>query len=93
VLPVLSGHLSQREAGSGMSDYATFDQWRMDRADSLYDEQCWREDRDELLGLQRLAGAYFDAFVKDEGRRRAASMQFDSPSKSGPVVPQRRDVA
>jgi hypothetical protein len=70
----------------------TRDQWEMDRADSAYEEQCWREDRDELLGLSREAQA-FDAFVKDEGRRRAASMQFDAPKGSGPSLPVRRDVA
>jgi hypothetical protein len=70
----------------------TRDQYDLDRVESLYDEQCWREDRDELLGLSREAQA-FDEFVRDEGRRRAASMQFDTPVKSGPVVPQRRDVA
>jgi hypothetical protein len=74
-----------------MSDL-TRDQWEMDRADSAYEEQCWREDRDELHGLTRTFPT-LDEFVKDEGRRRAASMQFDSSSGSGPVVPRRRDVA
>ena len=76
-----------------MSD-PTRDQYDIDRAESLYDEQCWREDRDELHG-HRYRGLFtpWDEFVKDEGRRRAASMQFDAPVKSGPVVPQRRDVA
>jgi hypothetical protein len=70
----------------------TRDQWEMDRADSAYEEQCWREDRDELLGMTREAQA-FDEFVRDEGRRRAASMQFDAPVKSGAVVPQRREAS
>ena len=74
-----------------MSD-PTRDQYDMDRADSLYDEQCWREDRDELYGLAGTSTEWAE-FIKDEGRRRAASMQFDAPGKSGPVVPQRRDVA
>lgn len=74
-----------------MSD-PTRDQWEMDRADSAYEEQCWREDRNELLGLSREAQD-FDEFVRDEGRRRAASMQFDAPDKTGPTVPVRRDVA
>jgi hypothetical protein len=37
-----------------MSDYydpATLDQSEMDRAEAAYELQCWREDRDELLGL------------------------------------------
>lgn len=70
----------------------TRDQYEMDRTDSLHDEQCWREDRDELLGLTRTFPT-LDEMVRDEGRRRAASMQFDSSSGSGPVVPRRRDVA
>lgn len=74
-----------------MSD-PTRDQYEMDRIDSLYDEQCWREDRDELHGLTREAQDFVE-FVRDEGRRRAASMQFDAPDTSRPVVPQRRDVA
>jgi hypothetical protein len=64
----------------------------MDRADSAYEEQCWREDRDELLGLP-VRRPTWDEFVKDEGRRRAASMQFDAPKGSGPSLPVRRDVA
>jgi hypothetical protein len=70
----------------------TRDQYDLDRTESAYDEQCWREDRDELLDLLRTYPT-LDEFVKDEGQRRAASMQFDTPVKSGPVVPQRRDVA
>jgi hypothetical protein len=70
----------------------TLDQLNLDRAESAYDEQCWREDRDELHGHTRSAMS-FDEFVKDEGRRRAASMQFDTPQKSGPVVPKQRGAA
>jgi hypothetical protein len=70
----------------------TRDQYDLDRAESSYDEQCWREDRDELHGHTRSAMS-FDEFVRDEGRRRAASMQFDAPVKSGPVVPQRREAS
>jgi hypothetical protein len=32
-------------------DPSTFDQLMMDRADSIYEELCWKADRDELLGL------------------------------------------
>ena len=32
-------------------DAATLNQLNIDRAEAAYDEQCWREDRDELLGL------------------------------------------
>ena len=74
-----------------MSD-PTRDQYDMDRTESLYEEQCWREDRDELLGLT-VERPTLAAFIADECRRRAASMQFDAPGRSGPVVPQRRDVA
>ena len=74
-----------------MSD-STRDQYDLDRAESLYDEQCWREDRNELLGLSREAQD-FDEFIRDEGRRRAASMQFDAPDKTGPVVPKQRGAA
>jgi len=32
-------------------DPATLNQMDIDRAEGAYDLQCWREDRDELLGL------------------------------------------
>jgi hypothetical protein len=32
-------------------DAATLNQLNIDRADAAYEAQCWREDRDELLGL------------------------------------------
>jgi hypothetical protein len=32
-------------------DAATLNQLNIDAAEAAYDEQCWREDRDELLGL------------------------------------------
>ena len=75
-----------------MSD-PTRDQLDMDRADSLYDELCWMADRAELSGEFRSGVMEWAEFVADEGRRRAASMQFDTQEKSGPIVPQRRDVA
>ena len=32
-------------------DAATLNQMDIDRAEGAYELQCWREDRDELLGL------------------------------------------
>jgi hypothetical protein len=32
-------------------DPATLDQYAIDRAEAAYELACWREDRDELLGL------------------------------------------
>lgn len=32
-------------------DPATLNQMDIDRAEAAYELQCWREDRDELLGL------------------------------------------
>lgn len=32
-------------------DAASLNQYAIDRADAAYEAQCWREDRDELLGL------------------------------------------
>ena len=32
-------------------DPATLNQLAIDRAEAAYELQCWREDRDELLGL------------------------------------------
>ena len=53
-------------------DPATLEQLEMDRADAAYDAQCWREDRDELLGLTR-DHPTLEEFLADDRKYRRES--------------------